>query len=199
KAEAMLKELAPISPEAARALTAGRPDAPPIQQMFTGVRFGDPDWLAGRRYVEGNPMQLSGWLKKVDDIYAAPGPAPTVTSTAPTGSQTDEGAAPIASGSTDIAMSVFHVEIAPVGGENRDIGIRRIGQSAGGSVGFLQLEGSSGVPVLMNGSPHGQIPSKLTIAPGKYVLRTVENGNVMRSLPFDVADGSNQTIHIEKQ
>jgi len=198
KAEAMLKELAPISPEAARALTAGRPDAPPIQQMFTGVRFGDPDWLAGRRYVEGNPMQLSGWLKKVDDAYAAPAPAPAVTSAAPAGSQTDQGAAPIASGATEIAMSVFHVEIAPVGGETRDIGIRRIGQPAGGSVGFLQLEGSGGVPVLMNGSPRGQIPSKFAVPPGKYVLRTLENGNVIRELPFDVADGSSRTIHIEK-
>lgn len=192
KAELMLKELASISPEAARALTAGRPDAPPIQQMFTGVRFGDPDWRAGRRYVEGNPMQLSGWLRKVEDSYAAPAAGAPVTSAAPAGSAPDQGSP------ANIAMSVFHVEISPVGGEGRDIGIRKIGDSAGGSVGFLELEGPNGVPVLINGSPHGQVPSKLAIPPGKYVLRTVENGNVIREAPVEIRDGSNQTLLVEK-
>jgi uncharacterized caspase-like protein len=200
RAEPMLKELAAISPEAAKALTAGRPEAPPIQQMFTAVRFGDPDWSAGRRYVEANPMQLSGWLRKVDDIYAVPPAAAPVISAAPSpaGSQPAQSAPDLSSGATNIAMSVFHVEIVPVGGGGRDIGIRRIGPSAGGSVGFLKLEGPDGVPVLIDGSPHGQIPSKLAVPPGKYVLRTVENGNVLREVPLDVTDGGIQEIRVAK-
>lgn len=201
RAEAMLKELAAVSPEAEKILASSRPDPPPVQELFAGVRFGDPDWSAGKRYVEANPMQLSAWLKRVEVVYAPPAAESQVTSAAPGETHTDAPApAASAAAPTEVALNVFHVEIVPVGGGTRDITFQRIGsaQASAGPAGFVELSGLQGVQVLLNGSPKGQTPAKLQIPAGKYVVRCIEQGATLRERPIEVKDGAIQIIEVTR-
>jgi tetratricopeptide (TPR) repeat protein len=82
KADAMLKELAPVSPEAQQELKAGLPAPPRVEEVFASLRFGVPDWEAGRRYRQGAPVELTRW---VDELQAAAQPVVlSVSGAAPT-------------------------------------------------------------------------------------------------------------------
>jgi tetratricopeptide (TPR) repeat protein len=75
----LLKELAPVYPQAEQELKAGVPIPPPIQDVFAAVRFGVPDFEAGTRYARSFPPDLARWLKEA----AIPVPAPQPVAATP--------------------------------------------------------------------------------------------------------------------
>ncbi|MCX6637819.1 MAG: caspase family protein [Acidobacteria bacterium] len=72
KADAMLKELAAVSPEAGQELKTGIPAPPRAEEVFSGMRFGVPDQEAGRKYLRETPVELTRW---VNELQAAAAPA----------------------------------------------------------------------------------------------------------------------------
>ena len=63
KAQAALKELAAVNPDAEKELKNGIPQPPPIQEILGGTHFGAPDWDAGKRYLQEHPAELARWIK----------------------------------------------------------------------------------------------------------------------------------------
>jgi tetratricopeptide (TPR) repeat protein len=72
KADAMLKELAAVSPEAGQELKTGIPAPPRAEEVFSAMRFGVPDQEAGRKYLRETPVELTRW---VNELQAAAAPA----------------------------------------------------------------------------------------------------------------------------
>jgi len=71
-AEAMLKELAVVSPEAGQELKTGIPAPPRAEEVFGAMRFGVPDQEAGGKYLRETPVELTRW---VNELEAAAAPA----------------------------------------------------------------------------------------------------------------------------
>jgi len=71
-ADAMLKELAAVSPEAGQELKTGIPAPPRAEEVFSGMRFGVPDQEAGGKYLRETPVELTRW---VNELEAAAAPA----------------------------------------------------------------------------------------------------------------------------
>lgn len=186
KANAMLKELASIYPEAAKVVKADLPAPPPIQELFRNVEFGTPDWSAGMRSMRSAPVQLTRWSKAIETAYPPP-PGP-VNGTASGGDQ-----------ATNVASDFFHVEVNPAA-DTRDLSIRKVGDSAQQSpTGSLILLGSPAQSrVIANGKTESeQLPASLKLAPGKYDIRTVEKGQTIWQQQIEIVAYQTTTLTIQ--
>ena len=97
KANAVLQELSKVSPEAGTELQAGIPQPPPIEEIFTGVHFGVPDWEAGARRLQSSPVDMSKWTR--DLTLPEPAPIQVAQAVLPAVPVTDAGPAIGAAGS----------------------------------------------------------------------------------------------------
>jgi hypothetical protein len=143
KADAMLKELAVVYPDAGKQLQAGIPKPPPIEEVFRGTKFGVPDWDAGARHFQATSIDIQRVVKALPEP-----PAPAVTTAAPaTG-----GAAPKTDGPAEnpVAQAIFHVEIQS-NSSSRDLVIRKVG----GTMSSSGAQVASGVPVKVITDPPG--------------------------------------------
>ena len=61
-----------VYPDAAVELKAGIPQPPRIEDVFSGVHFGVPDWDAGVRYLRAQPVDLRRWIKELTDAFPPP-------------------------------------------------------------------------------------------------------------------------------
>ncbi len=160
KANAMLKELGPVYPEAAQVVKAELPAPPAVQELFRSVQFGVPDWTAGIRSAQSSPVSVGRWAKLVDAKYPPPA-EPSVQAA-----------------SNKLDNDLLHVEVNPTG-ESRDISIRK--HSDQEATGSLSLIGSIGTAkVLANGETQAeQLPAVIKLPPGKYKVQIMEKGVVV--------------------
>lgn len=175
KANAMLKELAAVYPEAAQTVKAEIPPPPPIRELFKDVDFGAADWNAGVRFVRSRPVELARWSKALETAYPPP-PEPTATAAAG-----QEEAA-------NVANQIFHVEVNAAG-DTRDLAIRKIGDgNQPDRTGALILLGAYPEAHVLSGGATAaeQLPATLKLTPGKYEIRTVEKGQVLWSQPVEI-------------
>ena len=107
KANAMLKELGPVYPEAAQVVKTELPAPPAVQELFRNVQFGVPDWTAGIRSAQSAPVAVGRWAKLVDAKYPPPADLTTVQAA-----------------SNKVDNDLLHVEVNSTG-ESRDISIRK--------------------------------------------------------------------------
>jgi hypothetical protein len=156
RADAMLKQLAPVSPEAAEALKSGVPQPPPAEELFGDTRFGVVDPEAGARYLRASPVELARLLK---DIAMGPppgqAPPPPVIAATPA----DTSAAP----EGPVNLQAFHVEMISVT-KSRDILIREVGE---GKLNTSGVQRPAGVAVKVTTDPPG---AELTVEgdPGQH-------------------------------
>jgi hypothetical protein len=180
RADAMLKQLAPVHPEAANVIKTELPKPPDVQELFGGMQFGVPDWSAGLRSVQAMPIPLSRWTKALEAAYPPP-------------------AEPIQSADTGNAeINFLHVEVNPTG-EARDISIRKLNDPVE-TTGKLLIMGSLGGPakVLANGESRAeQLPATLQLPPGKYKVQTVDKGKVMSSQDVEVVAFQTKTVTVQ--
>lgn len=183
KANTMLKELAPVFPEAGQELNAGVPDPPPIEQLFRGLHFGVPDFDAGRRYLQSSPVELSRQTKELGAAFPPPATVVAVTPDA-----VAEEHNPLA------ADNGFRVEVIPTAA-TRDLAIRRVADSGQPQeFGFVKLVGAEAqVPVIFNGKAIAQqLPVNLQLPIGQYEIRLIREGQITAQQTVDVtANGVN--------
>jgi hypothetical protein len=178
KANAMLKELAAVSPDAATELKAGIPQPPPIEEVFRGTRFGIPDWEAGTRDLHAANLDTARWSKELLESAAkaaAAVPAPPEAPKAPDNPPAEN----------PIALAFLHVEVSSTA-STRDLAIRKIGAGTLNSGGVTR---PSGVAVKVTSEPpgaelaiegdteqHCQTPCQLNLAPGRQVIHAQTPG-----------------------
>lgn len=130
KANAILQELAAVYPEAGQELKAGIPQPPPVEEVFSGSRFGVPDWEAGARLTQSSPVEIGRWNSEVAAAFTPPAvmivtPAQTTAQTtgaatpapvspSPTGAPTTPATA--APATAAITEHPYHLEVISVGG-----------------------------------------------------------------------------------
>ncbi len=185
KANAMLKELAAVYPDAAQVVKADVPPPPPIRELFKDVDFGAPDWNSGMRFVRSTPVELTHWSKAIEAAY----PPPAEPATAAAGG--DDQAA-------KIANEIFHVEVNP-SAETRDLAIRKIGDPSQQETGSLILLGAPAEAHVFSGGTTAaeQLPATLKLPPGKYEIRTMEKGQVLWSQPVEIQAYKTLTVTVE--
>lgn len=211
KANLMLKELAVVFPEAKRELQAGIPAPPPIQEMFAGIRFGVPDWGAGKRYMEANPVTLGRW---VVDLTVTKAPVLVIPASTPGAPVTPMAATPVAISSaaapdspSAAAADTLRLEFVAKGDGTRelDYGDSGVGSAAprrpvssskpsvptiakAPEFGYVVLDGPvADTTVLVNGNPFQQKDSgKYQLPVGKYEIRVVKEGKVINRQDVEV-------------
>jgi tetratricopeptide (TPR) repeat protein len=182
RADAMLKELAPVYPDAANIVKAELPHPPDLQELFSDVRFGVPDWSAGVRSVQSSPLPLTRWAKALEGAYPPPPDPATQIADA-----------------NKVANDILHVEVNP-SGETRDISIRKLSDNSA-ATGSLIIMGSIGpsAKVLANGEPRAeQLPATIALPPGKYKVLIVEKGEVTGSQEVEVAAFQTRTVTVQR-
>jgi hypothetical protein len=197
-AELMLKQLAAVSPDAAKEAQAAPPQPPPIEELFSAVHFGVPDWNAGRQHVQTASVDITRWTRDLKmevpmpvllaTALVAPPPAATTAQTAATPDQ--------AAGAQVAAVSnaIFHVEVVPTA-ETRNLRLR---PDEPGEFGYVQFEGPDGVAPVMFEGQLLVLPAKLKLPAGKYEIRTVDQGKVVGQQDLDVAPLSTQTFQVKR-
>ncbi len=189
KANAMLKELAPVLPEAAKELAAGIPQPPPVEQVFRGASFGVPDFDAARRYLQSSPVSLS---RRADELFAAfPPPASVVAVQAAMVAQEQ---------TAEVTNAIFHVEVIPTAA-TRDLVIRRVADAKPPSeFGYVQLDGAPGeTPVIFNGKMIApQIPVKLQLPVGQYEVRAMQSGQVLSQQTVNVTANGSSAVTVKR-
>lgn len=189
KADAMLKELSPVFPEAAKQLQAGLPEPPPVDQLFPGVSRGVPDFDAGRRYLQSSPVELS---RPVRELTAAFPPPPAVVPVS-AANVAQEQASPVAN-------TIFHVEVTP-SSATRDLVIRRVADSKPPSeFGFVQLDGAQGeTPVVFNGRVIAQqVPVRLQLPAGQYEIRAMQDGQILSQQTVNVTVNGTHAVTVKR-
>ncbi len=189
KANAMLKELAPVFPEAAKQLQAGIPDPPPVEQLFHGMSFGIPDFDAGRRYQQSSPVDITRWVRDLSTAFPPPPAVVPVTAAAVAQEQASQ-----------ITNAIFHVEVVPTAA-TRDLVIRRVADAKPPSeFGIVQFEGAPGeVPVYFNGQVFAQrVPARLQIPVGQYEIRTVRDGQTLDQQTVNVTVNGTNTVAVKR-
>jgi uncharacterized caspase-like protein len=183
RANAMLKELGAVYPEAARVIKTEQPSPPAVQELFAGVQFGVPDWSAGLRSAHSSPVPLGRWATALEAAYPPP-PDPAST-------QADKAA--------KVENDLLHVEVNS-SGESRDLSISKIGEQSNAPTGSLLLMGSIGTAkVLANGQPRAeQLPATVTLPPGKYKVAIVEKGTVTGSQDVEVIAFQTKTVMVQR-
>ncbi len=183
RADAMLKELAPVYPEAASVLKAEVPRPPDLQQLFKDVQFGVPDWSAGVRVAQSSPIALARWVKALATAYPPP-PDPAV--------QTAD--------AKHLENELLHVEVN-ASGESRDLSIRKLSDEAE-ATGSLLIMGALGptAKVLAGGQTMAeQLPATIRLPPGKYKVNVVEKGAVTDSQDVEVVAFQTKTITLSRK
>jgi tetratricopeptide (TPR) repeat protein len=204
KANAMLKELGLVYPEAAVELKAGIPKPPKIEEVFSGVHFGVPDWDAGSRYMRAQPVELGRPIKELTDAFPPP-----VVSTSSAPPQAPVEAAPAQSAADQVTNAIFHVEVIPTGA-TRDIRIRRVGDVKVNNSG---VQRPSGVPVKVDTTPpgaelavegdpgqHCQSPCVMSLPAAKQTIHATLLGYKQSVKPVTVAgNGGDVQIAMEAE
>jgi tetratricopeptide (TPR) repeat protein len=192
KANDMLKELAAVSPEAGQELQAGIPQPPAIEEIFSGIRFGVPDWDAGKRRLQGAPVDLSRWTRDLKMEVAMPEPivladvAPPAPAEPPISPQPPAIAAP----------DIFHIEVVPKA-DTRDLKLRK--PAAEQQFGYVQFDSAApDTPILYDGqtAPSG---GKLRLPTGDYEVRSVQDGKVLVRQQVVVTPLSTSTVTVKQQ
>jgi tetratricopeptide (TPR) repeat protein len=199
RADGMLKALAPVEPEAGKALQAGVPQPPPVEEVLSGTLFRVPDFDAGARYLLSTPVDLTRWSKEVTAALTPPAPPPPPPDAA-------QPIAALSEAELKVAQAFLHVEIVP-SEDARDIAIRRIGgadgaaASAAAASGFVQLDGPQAqTPVLMNGMALArQVPARVPLPVGKYEIRIVDGGKIINRETVEVTPASVSMMTIRSQ
>jgi hypothetical protein len=197
KANAMLKELAVVYPDAARVQQARVPDPPDIHELLTDVQFNAPDLQLGRNFVAASPIEMGGWFRKLENAYPPPAePAPVVNEPAPAPDSTSQ--------SATLTTKVFHVQVVPVG-DTRDLVIRKIGAGQAGlnqsaPSGFLLVSGVTGqIPVVVNGQfVSQQLPAHLVLPSGKYEVQTIEEGKVLSKTEVEIPNSGMAKVEVTR-
>jgi len=204
RANAMLKQLATVTPEAGKALEAGIPQPPPVTEVLSGVRFHVPDFEAGDRYLASTPVDLTHWSKEVTAAMTPPAPPPATVLPMPPDAAAQQLAA-LSEAELKVAQAFLHVEIVPSPDSQatRDIAIRRIGganaePSAPASSGFVEFQGTQAQAfVLMEGVALArQVPARVPLPVGKYEIRTVEGSDILSRQTVEVRAASVSTLMI---
>jgi hypothetical protein len=206
KANAMLKELAAVSKEAGTELAAGIAEPPPIEEIFSGARFGIPDWDAGARRLETAPVDIARWTKDLNLAEQTPvqvaQPAVTNAASPATSSLTPAENA--------VANAVFHVELLPTG-DHRDLKIRRVASAP--VLSYAKVSAASGVPVKVTTEPpgaeltvdgdadqHCQSPCVLSLPPARKMIHIQLDGFRTESRVVDVkAGGSELAVALQQE
>jgi len=196
RADAMLKALAAVEPEAVKALQAGVPQPPPVEEVLSGTLFHVPDFDAGARYLLSTPVDLNRWDKEVTAALTPPAPPP------PPPPDTAQQLSALSEAELKVAQAFLHVEIVP-SEDARDIAIRRIGGAGGAPAasGFVQLDGPQAqTPVLMNGMALArQVPARVPLPVGKYEIRIVDGGKILSRGTVEVTAASVSMMTIRSQ
>lgn len=183
RADAMLKQLAPVYPEAATVVKAEVPKPPDVQELFSGMQFGVPDWSAGMRSTQSSPVSLSRWAKALEVAYPPP-PDPATTQSAD---------------ASKVEHDLLHVEVN-ASGESRNISIRKLDDQSS-PTGSLLIMGSIGASakVIANGERKAeQLPATITLPPGKYKVQIVEKGSVTSSQDVEVMAFQTKTVTLQR-
>jgi tetratricopeptide (TPR) repeat protein len=153
RADAALKQLAAVSAEAGEELKAGVPQPPPFEEIFPGLRFGVPDWDAGRLYAQAGTVDLTARLKELALAFQSGTAAPSglqpvliseAQAEAPAGQSAAEAVQPASPGG-------FYVEVVSLT-KSRDLLIREIGA---GTVNTSGVQRPSAMPVKVTTDPPG--------------------------------------------
>jgi tetratricopeptide (TPR) repeat protein len=195
KAIKYLAELNGVNPLAAREVSAAIPEPPPIEEMFSGVRFGVPDWEGGRRILTNSPVDPARFIKDI----GAMAPAVQPPAAAPTGgdSSAQESANQTAAMS-QLLKDIFHLELAPTS-ETRDLVIKRAAAGTlDSNAGLLLIEGpDKQIPVLYQSQIH-YLPAKLALQAGKYEVRSIQDGKVVGTQEIEISAGWPQKIVVKR-
>ena len=201
RADAMLKEIAVVSPAAAAALKQAAPAPPPLTELFVATRFGLPDFTNGRRY--GRQAQVVE-LAKLASLFPkpviaapasavpAPGSLPAATPGTPaveTAGSTPQASAPAEPPPTVLAESL-HVEVHAVAG-SRDLVAEEFGE--------IQIGGEqANTGVMVDGKAVSmKLPFKTKLPPGKYRIRTLEAGKTLDDHEVEVKSGATVFISVK--
>jgi len=190
-ANRMLKELAPVSPQAAKELESPAPPPPPIEEMFAELRAASPDPQSGKRYLAANPLDLTRWTKDLKMEVAMPTllaitpPPAAAVAPAPTPD------APIVTEAKP--LDIFHLEVVPTA-ETRNLRIRR--PTAPEEFGFVEFSGTSS-PIVYEGTQQ-VLPAKLKLPVGKYEIRAVDEGKVVSTQDIEVKPLSTQGYQVKR-
>lgn len=175
KADAILKELAPVSPEAAKELSLGIPSPPNPSELFPARRFGVPDFVAGERFVRQAPSaDVSLWANRLPEPKLVTRPEPGVST------ETAVTAAPAADPGI---LEAMHVHVASLAGA-RDLVNEELGE--------LVIRGTqSTLPVVLNGRTVSRaLPYRVKVPGGKYIVRTMDGSKIASSYEVEVKPGS---------
>jgi hypothetical protein len=174
RADTMLKELAAAEPAAAEALKRGLMKPPPLGEVFPGVRFGIPDWEAGRRWAR-QPVRVdyAALIKQLPPPPAAPkeqpAPAPATEQPVQTAAATPPPAAAAAAEEPRITLDDLYVEVKSVAGA-RDLISEEFGE-------LTVRSAKKGLGVMLDGKAVArQLPYTLRLPAGEYELRLMEAG-----------------------
>ena len=208
-ADQMLKQLAVVSPEAGNELQASVPQPPPIEEVFSGMHFGVPDWDAGKRHLQATSIDITRWTKElkmevpmpaliVSTVAAAPAPAPAPAAAETTAqAPTAEAAPPDQAEAAQVAAvnaAIFHLEVVPT----EDTRNLRLRPGTPEEYGYVQFDGfADKTPVLFAGKQI-VLPTKLKLPAGKYEVRTVDEGKVVNRQDLEVKPLSTQTIKVKQ-
>ena len=199
-ADQMLKQLGAVSPEAAKEVQTSPPPPPPIEELFGGIRFGVPDWAAGKKHLQTASVDITRWTKELKMEVPMP-----VLITLPTAATPLPDAAPATATATPpepaadaqtaaVTSAVFHVEVVSTG-DSRNLRIR---PGAAEEFGYIQFEGSLGnTPVVFEGK-QVVLPTKLKLPAGKYEIRTVDEGKVVNRQDMEVTPLATQTFKVRR-
>ena len=197
-ADKMLKQLAPVSPEAATEAQSAVPQPPPIEEVLSGTQFGVPDWDAGKRHLETASVDITQWTKDLTMevpmpalIVAIP-PAPS----AETAAQAPGAPSDHVEGGQAAALNniIFHVEVIPTG-DTRNLRLR---PEASEEFGYVQFDGPSGETPVLYAGQQLVLPAKLKLPAGKYEVRTVDEGKVVNRQGLEVTPSSVQTFKVKR-
>ena len=205
KADAILKELAAVYPDAGQELQAGLRPPPELAELFTGFRFGTPDWEAGKRQMQVNPVDLARPSAQLAEAYPPPPPpAPAEVANEPAPSPSTPGA-PV---SLD-ALHALHVEVVS-NSETRDFKIRKTNNEPVNSVPVAR---PAGVPVKVLTEPSGadlevegdpeqvcKSPCVLRLAAARQVIRARLKGFLTATRELQIgASGADLQIPLDPE
>ena len=178
RADVILKELAVIQPEAAKALKDGLPPPPSILEVLADTQFGVPDFKAGLRRTRHTAMDYSSWAKQMPLLKA---PVPPVIEAAAT--RPPDAATVAASQGPFVDLESFHLEV------KSEVAARDLVQEA--DFGELRLSSSRpGASVVVDGKNITKLPVQLKLPPGKYNVKVVERGATLQSKEVEVRSNS---------
>lgn len=190
KANAMLKEIAAVYPEAGKELQAGVPPPPPVKEIFQGIQFGVPDFDAGKRFLSESPVDVARYAKDLEAAIPAQ-PVIVAETTGSHGPGDREASEPGVRPNPD----AFHLEVVST---SRNISIVKTGSPQ--DTGFLKLNGPYGeTEVALDGYVKAKsVPASLTLPAGNYEVRAVQGGKILYSEQVEVKAMATRELTIKK-